>query len=84
MLHELKIRKCFFDPVLERIKTFEIRRNNDRGFQAGDEVLFHEVSEISHNVTTGRQAKGRITYVLNYEQKEDYVVFAFELYGAKP
>ena len=84
MLHELKIRKCFFQPALDRIKTFEIRRNNDRGFQAGDEVLFHEVSEISNNVTTGRQAKGRITYVLNYEQKEDYVVFAFELYGAKP
>ena len=84
MLHELKIRKCFFEPVLERIKTFEIRRNNDRGFQAGDEVLFHEVSEISQNVTTGRQAKGRITYVLNYEQKEDYVVFSFELYGVKP
>jgi hypothetical protein len=82
MIHELKIKRCFFDPVIARIKTFEIRRNNDRGFQAGDEVLFCEVSEISANVDTGRQAKGKITYVLNYEQKEDYVVFSFELYGA--
>lgn len=81
MLHELKIKKCFFEPVVARIKTFEIRRNSDRGFQAGDEILFCELSETTSAVCSGRQAKGRITYVINYEQKEDYVVFSFELYG---
>ncbi len=82
MLRELKIRKCFFEPVLQRLKTFEIRRNSDRGFQAGDKCLLCEVDDVG--VRTGRQAKGRITYVLNYEQKEDYVVFSFDLYGVKP
>jgi len=82
MLHELKIKRCFFAPVLTREKTFEIRRNSDRGFQAGDECLLCEVDDVG--VRTGRQAKGKITYVLNYEQKEDYVVFSFELYGIKP
>ncbi len=82
MLHELKIKQCFFEPVLQRLKTFEIRRNSDRGFQAGDEVLLCEITDI--HTRTGRQAKGKITYVLNYEQKEDYVVFVFELYGMKP
>lgn len=79
MLHELKIKQCFFDPVLTGVKTFEIRRNSDRGFQAGDEVRLYEVD--SFGIRTGRRVDARITYVLNYEQKEDYVVFSFQLHG---
>lgn len=75
MNHELKIKSCFYRPALDGVKTFEIRRNADRGFQAGDTVEFREVDDLG--LYTCSSFKARITYVLNYEQKEDYVVFAF-------
>jgi ASC-1-like (ASCH) protein len=77
MHHELKLKSCFFEPAEAGLKTFEIRRNSDRGFQAGDTVEFREVGHL--NLYTHRELHARITYVLNYEQKEDYVVFAFVL-----
>jgi hypothetical protein len=77
MHHILKIAKCFFEPVQERIKNFEIRRNSDRGFQAGDTVRFMEVNDAG--LTTRRSVDATISYVLNYAQKEDYVVFGFKL-----
>lgn len=44
MLHNLKINKEFFSPVKERIKTFEIRKN-DRNFQVGDQIVLNEWDE---------------------------------------
>lgn len=31
MHHELKLQSCFFEPAEAGLKTFEIRRNSDRG-----------------------------------------------------
>jgi hypothetical protein len=67
MLHVLKIWPQFFCRVQDGSKTFEVR-NNDRGFQPGDEVLLQEYvpSESgveSHNYT-GKSLKFRIGYVL--------------------
>lgn len=42
MTHELKILKSFADAVYSGDKTFEIREN-DRGFQKGDKVIFKAV-----------------------------------------
>ena len=39
MQHNLKILRCYFEPVLSGDKTFEIRDNSDRGFQKGDVVV---------------------------------------------
>lgn len=75
MHHELKIAECYFVPGLTGEKPFEIRRNNDRGFQKGDTVLFREVNKL--NLYTSRQFKAEITYVTAFEQKEDYVVFGY-------
>lgn len=77
MHHELKLQVCFFEPAKVGLKTFEIRRNSDRGFQAGDTVEFREVNHLG--LYTHNELHARITYVLNYEQKEDYVVFAYVL-----
>lgn len=41
MKHELKIWPQYYGPVAEGLKTFEIRKN-DRGFQAGDDVVLRE------------------------------------------
>ncbi|PEC62928.1 DUF3850 domain-containing protein [Bacillus toyonensis] len=77
MLHNLKINKEFFSPVVEQIKTFEIRRN-DRGFQVGDKIVLNEWDDRNKQYT-GKKVNGEITYITNYEQKENYVVFSFRL-----
>ena len=79
MNHDLKIEKAFFDAAASGDKTFEIRNNRDRGFQRGDTIRLNEVSAVSPRLLTGRSLTGVITYVINYEQKPDYVVFSFKL-----
>lgn len=77
MRHELKILKVYFEAVLNGTKNFEIRNNSDRGFQAGDIVQLNEVR--GDGVKTNRSAVICITYVTNYEQKPNMVVFGFKL-----
>lgn len=79
MHHDLKIEKTFFEAVICGDKTFEIRNNRDRGFQKGDTITLLEKSDIGTSLLTGRKIKARITYVLNYEQKPDFVVFSFSM-----
>jgi hypothetical protein len=77
ILHNLKIDQEFFIPVIERTKTFEIRKN-DRNFQIGDKIALNEWDK-QENKFTGRKAFGEITYITDYEQKENYVVFSFKI-----
>lgn len=77
MEHHLKINKEFFDPVFKEIKTFEIRYN-DRKFNVGDLILLSEWDSLKKEYT-GRKVKGQITYITDYEQKKDYVVFSFKI-----
>jgi hypothetical protein len=78
MVHHIKILTCYFEAVLDGRKRFEIRFNDDRGFNAGDAVVMHEIDKIGE---TGNIASAEITYVTNYQQKEGYVVFGFKLDG---
>ena len=79
MTHELKILKSFADAVYSGDKTFEIREN-DRGFQKGDKVIFKAVEnkaagtyEVEHPIN---KQEYRITYVLGgWGIEEGYVVF---------
>ena len=73
MLHELKINKQYFKEVSNRKKTFEIRKN-DREFKVGDFVKLKEIDE--NKKYTGNEELFEITYLTNYAQKENYVVFA--------
>ncbi|MEM5646474.1 DUF3850 domain-containing protein [Bacillus cereus] len=77
MLHNLKINKVFFTPVLEQIKTFEIRKN-DRDFHIGDKVILNEWDDKNQQYT-GRNVKVEILYITDYEQKDNYVVFGFKM-----
>lgn len=73
MKHELKIQSAHFQNKITGDKPMEIRQNNDRGFQKGDLIKYRE-----WNPTTGYTGNGmfcRVTYVTNYMQKENYVVF---------
>ncbi len=66
--HVLKIEMHFLKAVLDGDKTFEIRKN-DRDFRVNDtvELVCGEIASPCYS----------ITYVTNYEQQTNYVVFAF-------
>jgi len=88
MKHVLKINPPYFAAVAEFRKSFEIRQN-DRGFQAGDEVLIREWDENMPRPVdwltmpdqrwkfTGREILVSIDYVTGFEQKPNWVVFGF-------
>lgn len=84
--HELKIEKPYFQAVKDGIKTFEIR-HNDRGFQAGDEIILKEIDDgqflVGHGYT-GRELWAVIGYVTSYKQQENYVVFSILEVKEKP
>ncbi len=56
MKHELKIHPQYYCRVADGSKTFELR-NNDRGFQPGDEVILKEWDPEASN-STGIASKG--------------------------
>lgn len=60
MLHELKIDQQYLDAILDGSKNFEIR-NNDRGYQKGDVIKFHDPSCV--NAVNCRSYHFEITYV---------------------
>lgn len=90
MKHELKIWPQYFKPVIDGLKTFEVRKN-DRGFQAGDIVSLQEWDpelvttivdstpmgdelEAAPRGYTGRGCTRKIGYVLPIDA--DRVVFS--------
>jgi hypothetical protein len=77
MHHNLKILPAFFESVLDGSKRFEIRWDEDRGFQKRDTVCLNEVRERDL-MPTGRRFEAIITYVSNYKQQPGYVVFCFQ------
>jgi len=74
--HTLKTLPYYFNAVKAGDKTFEIRDNSDRGFQKGDIINLQKwESGYAHNEGVLVQ----ITYVTNYQQKDNYVVFGFRV-----
>ena len=79
MKHDLKILKPFFEAVIRGEKSFEIRDNSDRGFQKGDCVELHEIHKNGNR--TDRSQLIDISYVSDYNQPQNQVVFGFSLVG---
>lgn len=73
MIHELKIESQYFKEVINGKKTFEIRKN-DRNFKVGDLVKLKEIDE--NKEYTGNESVFEITYITDYAQKENYIVFS--------
>jgi len=85
MIHTIKLREDYIEPVLSGEKTFEVREN-DRGYQKGDYVYFKAVSRQSVPFTDKilEQATFQITYVHSgLGLKENYVVFGIKEVGKK-
>lgn len=76
IIHELKIDQNYFEDIVQGLKKFEIRKN-DRGFSVNDRVILREITESRK--FTGRELAVRISYLTDYEQKDGYVVFGFEM-----
>ena len=75
--HRIKILDEFADDVLEGRKPFEIREN-DRGYQKGDHVIFSVITKAGMDCKDhGLNSKEyEITYILNgWGIKNGYVVF---------
>lgn len=76
--HKLKIAPKYFADVGVGVKKFEVRKN-DRNFEPGDMVEFHEFVSGEH--TGAKLGPFEIKYVLPGENKyglaEDYCVFCW-------
>ena len=64
MIHELKLRREFFDYVRFGIKKFEIRKD-DRGFNVGDTLVLKEIAEAGGE--TGRYLVRQVDYIYRGE-----------------
>lgn len=83
MIHTLKLREDYVEPVLLGEKTFEVREN-DRGYQKGDYVYFKAISRrgVPLMDTILEQRTYQITYVHSgLGLKENYVVFGIKEVG---
>lgn len=82
MVHELKIKECFWKDVWNGRKTFEIRKN-DRNYKVGDVVHFHVIDETENEIQIEKEFNDKynnyvITYVFNggeYGLDKDYCIF---------
>lgn len=79
MHHFLKITTNHFEAVASGFKKAEVRDNTDRGFQKGDIVTLDEIH--GNGLYTGRKQLIEITYVSDYNQPRNQVVFSFSLCG---
>lgn len=73
--HELKTWPDYFEAVLDRSKTFEVRLD-DRGFVESDVVRLREWNPDTEEYT-GREIQKRVTYIYRGEAgglQEGYVV----------
>ena len=82
MKHELKTLPNYFEAINRGEKRFEIRDNSDRGFQKGDLIIFREYDLIAGYL--GRELMGEISYVTNYQQPANQVVFGFTIINEQP
>lgn len=75
-LHKLKILPWYFGPVVQGVKTFEIRYN-DRDYHVGDTLKLCEWSATGGY--TGKWVNCKITFITNYAQQDNYIVMAIKL-----
>lgn len=77
MRHKLKIHPEYFEALKDGSKTFEIRREDDRYFDAGDFLDLREY-DPNEKTYTGRWFIALVTYLLRDPKyvKEGYVIMS--------
>ncbi len=80
MIHKLKTLPTHFKNIKMGVKFFEIRDNYDRGFQKDDLIIFEEYDTGRIGIPyTGKTIMANISYVTNFNQPDNQVVFGFTL-----
>lgn len=74
--HDLKIYPEYFWPIVNGIKTFEIRRNGNN-FQVNDVLCLREYNPATESYT-GSYIVKTVIYICDYAQKENYVVMSIK------
>lgn len=74
MIHQLKILPEYYQAVVSGNKTFEIRKN-DRNFKVGDLLMLEEWNNGKY---TGKTCYVKVSYICDYEQKENIVVLGIK------
>lgn len=74
--HELKIQTDYFNAIINKSKTFEIRKD-DRDFKVGDTLLLAEYDPKTQTYS-GYHISREVTYITDYAQKDNYVVMAIK------
>ena len=79
MVHALKTEPEYYEAVIHRVKTFEVRKN-DRDFHVGNYLNLLELDDIRGGYT-GRSTLVRVTYILDDARfcKEGFVIMGFEI-----
>lgn len=81
MIHELKVDREYFMPIMQGKKTFEVRKN-DRDFQIGDFLALNETEKTPGGVNyTGDAVLAVVNYILD---TPDYCKDGFVIMGIKP
>jgi len=83
MIHELKIWPQYYARVKDGSKTFEIREN-DRGYQPGDEVILKEfdpdmVTPIDKTIPKGYTEAPNLRFTVGYVFVLDSSTVVFSL-----
>ena len=76
-VHNIKIKKKYYDAVLSGEKTFEIRKN-DRDYQVGDIIHFVPIADDCNMIIPHNPNEYKITYVFHggeYGLEKEYCVF---------
>lgn len=78
MCHYLKILPEYYRAVIERRKTFEVRKN-DRPFTVGEILVLQEYDPDYPGKYTGRICRCQISYIFNDPNycKDGFVVIGF-------
>jgi len=77
MTHSLKIRPSYFNDILSRKKTFEIRFN-DRNYQVNDVLILNEF-DYHEDCETGRSVHVLIRYIhSDFGLLSNYLILSFQ------
>lgn len=79
--HELKLLEIYFNPVLNKEMTFQIRKN-DRKFRCGDILILKEWINEEEGYT-GREITAQILYITSLHMEVDYVCMGIKVIDLK-
>ena len=81
-IHRLKTWTEYYVPVAAGLKTFEVRREDDRHFKPGDALILEEyIPEGAYKGYTGKYEVAVVTYCLRGAPfvPDGYVIMGFKI-----